>query len=105
MYYSFRVKSPDVMNVPGQATLLDVGINVFTAEIPDLDAFKEALQALGIELLEVNHLNATETVTIRDLLLPGEESLLTEAELAGKLSEGLLALGSGVVSGSGRTKT
>jgi hypothetical protein len=105
MFCSFKVRSPDVLPIPGQTNILDTGINVFSAEVPDVDVFKAELQALGVEVLEVHHLNVTERVTLKDLLLPGEEKLLTEAELAGKLSDGLLALGSGVLSGSERPKT
>jgi hypothetical protein len=89
MYYSFRVKSPDVMAVPGQATLLDRGINVFSAEVQDLDAFVQDLNAAGVEVLETHPLGELEPTTFGDLLLPGEDA----AHVAG------------VLSGGGRTKT
>lgn len=56
-FCSFKVRSPRVCPVPGQRIALDQGINVFNAEVPDLEAFKSTLIAAGIEVLEVYRLD------------------------------------------------
>jgi hypothetical protein len=76
MFCSFKVRSPDVLAIPGQMNTLDTGINVFSAEVPDLDAFRGSLEALGIEVLEVHRLDDLEPVTPEMSLLPGEANML-----------------------------
>jgi hypothetical protein len=61
-FCSFKVRSPGVLGIPGYLIGLDTGINVFNAEVPDLEAFRQELSDLGVQVLEVNRLDEHEPI-------------------------------------------
>ncbi len=85
-YCSFKVKSPGVLPIPGQLNALDEGLNTFTALVPDVEAFKAELRAMGVEVLEVFNLDEHE---------PYKPSLDLLPEEAADLEQHLRILGTG----------
>ncbi len=77
-YCSFKVRSPGVLPIPGQLNALDEGINVFTALVPDVEAFKADLRVMGVEVLEVFNLDEKEPYHPELDLLPEETEALAE---------------------------
>jgi hypothetical protein len=54
---SYVVRAPAEESFPELLVMLDRGVNVFNALVPDLGAFAEELRARGVEILEANVLD------------------------------------------------
>lgn len=75
-YYSFVVVAKHPVGIPSPLVLLDTGRNVFSAEVSDIEAFKETLADANVSLKELHRLDAHEPGSFTDLLLEGETDLL-----------------------------
>jgi len=65
--YSFIVKALDPVGIPRPMVVLDRGLNVFSAEIDDLDEFLALLQSEQVQVLEAHHLGVGEANSPQDL--------------------------------------
>ncbi len=74
-YYSFIVVAKHPVGIPQPLVLLDTGINVFNAEISDLEEFKALLENEDVLIKETNRLDAHEAGSSADLLLGGDMNL------------------------------
>lgn len=69
--YSFIVQCPSEVTLHEVGLALDAGRNVFTVVTKDLEALLVLFDVEGVQVLELNRLDAPET-TASDLLLEGE---------------------------------
>ncbi len=70
-YYSFVVVAPQPIGFPKPLLILDQGVNVFSAEVANVEEFLQSLRAEGIEVREVNRLDEFEPTKLTDLLIDG----------------------------------
>ena len=71
--YSFVVIAQQPSGIVDPMVMLDKGLNVFTAEVADLDDFLEQLKDEGVVVKTMNRLDEFEAVDSSDLQLPGED--------------------------------
>ena len=71
--YSFIVIAQQPSGIVDPMVMLDKGLNVFTAEVPDLDSFLAQLKEEGVAIKEMNRLDDFEASDSSDLQLPGED--------------------------------
>lgn len=73
-YYSFVVDSPEPTGVPKPMVMLDTGLNVFSAQVDNIDDFIQHLRDKGVEVKQCTRLDgeALGDPTPQDMLLPGE---------------------------------
>lgn len=67
--YSLIVVAQRPSGLMDPMVMLDKGMNVFTAEIADLDEFLKQLKDEGVEVKTVNRLDDFEATDASDLLL------------------------------------
>lgn len=60
--------SGDIVQLPGQFFVLDMGKNVFNTQVDDIDGFVASLKAKGVRVERVNRLDVFETVEPPPLL-------------------------------------
>lgn len=61
-FYSFVVNAKTPVGIERPMVLLDEGVQVFTAVVEDLDAFKQRLKDEGVEVRQVNRLDEHEAI-------------------------------------------
>jgi len=83
-FYSFKVRSQGEVVLPTYMLALGEGVDVFNATVNDLDEFKQSLLLEGVEVLEVNQLDALDQV-------PPDPAV--QAALSGRIPPELVALG------------
>lgn len=75
-YYSFVVIAKHPVGIPQPLVLLDTGLNVFNAEVSNLEEFKSLLENEDVFIKETNRLDAHEAGSPEDLILDGVSDLL-----------------------------
>lgn len=78
-YYSIVAVARQPVAIPDPMVMLDKGVNVFTAQTDDLDAFLKTLKNEGVTVQKVNQLDGLEPVPSNSVLLPEERALLDGA--------------------------
>jgi hypothetical protein len=83
--YSFVVIAQQPSGLIDPMIMLDKGLNVFTAEVSDLEVFKAQLSDEGVEVKKVNRLDDFQGTTPTDLQLPGEGPLALNGSSDGEI--------------------
>lgn len=71
-FFSFTVIAKKPVGIPSPMVFLDTGLNVFAAQIDDLELFKILLGEEGVEIKGINCLDEFETPKPGDIFLPDE---------------------------------
>jgi len=83
--YSFIVIAQKPSGIVDPMVMLDKGLNVFTAEIPDLDGFLIQLKDEGVVVKTMNRLDDFEAGDSSDLQLPGEDLFALNGSFDGEV--------------------